>query len=170
MRNGLTEANGIHIVIEDSKKSPSIISNGISVQPGTETNIGLKMSKISRLKAPFESSCLESYESDRINVTFLNKFEYSSKNCKSWCYIILIITFCRCFEQSLIEGVLAQEFVGWKDTYKFSFCQQEIGSENAICVKNVTTSINADVLTERCLCGAECSETEFKVNESVKCQ
>ena len=170
MRNGLTEANGIHIVIEDSRKSPSIISNGISVQPGTETNIGLKMSKISRLKTPFESSCIEDYKSKLFNVTFLNRFEYSSKNCKSWCYLILIIAYCDCFEQSLIEGVFAREFVGWQDTYNFKYCQQEIGSEDEICVKNVTTTLPQEYLTDLCSCGAECLETEFKVNDRLKFQ
>ena len=48
MRNGFTESSGIHIVIEESKKSPSVLSNGISIQPGTETNIGLKLSTLSR--------------------------------------------------------------------------------------------------------------------------
>ena len=46
MRNGLSKTNGIHLVIEDRDKSPSILSNGISVKPGSETNIGLKISTI----------------------------------------------------------------------------------------------------------------------------
>ena len=61
MRNGLTKANGIHVVIEDRDKSPSILSSGISVQPGAETNIGLKKTTISRLEAPFASDCMSSY-------------------------------------------------------------------------------------------------------------
>ena len=79
MRNGLTETNGIHFVIEDSEKSPSIISNGISVQPGTEANIGMEKTEISRLKDPFESSCVESYETEIMaGIHFLEQFEYSS--------------------------------------------------------------------------------------------
>ena len=46
MRNGLTTTNGIHVVIEDSRISPSIISEGLSVQPGTEVSIGLQKTTI----------------------------------------------------------------------------------------------------------------------------
>ena len=81
MRNGLTKTNGIHIVIEDTKKSPSILSNGISVKPGAETNIGLKIGTISRLEAPFARKCRTSYpHEDFDQVRFLAYFEYSAKN------------------------------------------------------------------------------------------
>ena len=94
MRNGLTTTNGIHVVIEDSRISPSIISEGLSVQPGTEVAIGLQKATISRLPDPFKSRCIDEYRYEPISgIAELSLFQYSAKNCKSWCYIHAILEF-----------------------------------------------------------------------------
>ena len=168
MRNGLTKTNGIHIVIEDTKKSPSILSNGISVKPGAETNIGLKIGTISRLESPFASKCRISYPHERFDrVRFLAYFEYSAKNCKSWCYIVMILDTCHCLEHTIMEGVLAEEFLEWIQHFNISICKNTAGSPQYDCVRNVLLSQDhgawMQLASLDCSCGAECFETEYKV-------
>ena len=164
MRNGLTKTNGIHLVIEDREKSPSILSNGISVKPGSETNIGLKISTISRLEAPFASKCMRSYLFDALkHNTFLSFFDYSAKNCKSWCHIGRILKVCNCFEHTLMEGIVAEQFVSWKEQSNLTHCDQRSGSPNYECVRNLLFAEDQEALTKECFCGAECNETEYKV-------
>ena len=169
MRNGLTKANGIHVVIEDRDKSPSILSNGISVQPGAETNIGLKKTTISRLKAPFDSGCISSYLMDEFKQnSFLTLFEYSSKNCKSWCYIEKILEECNCFDHTLMEGVMVEEFLNAKQKYNFTLCDTTSGSHHGSdCVNKVLFTEDQEALIGDCFCGSECKETEYRVSVSL---
>ena len=164
MRNGLSKTNGIHLVIEDRDKSPSILSNGISVKPGSETNIGLKISTISRLEAPFASKCAKSYLFDEFKYnTFLTYFDYSAKNCKSWCYIGMILDTCHCLEPTIMEGILAEDLLGWIQHSNISICKNTAGSPQYDCVRNVLLSEDHEALIQNCSCGAECFETEYKV-------
>ena len=164
MRNGLTESNGIHIVIEDNNKSPSILSNGISIRSGTETNIGLKITNISRLQSPYSSECTDTYQWEALNsMKFLKYFQYSSKNCKSWCYITIIQEACDCFDLSLMEGIVVDEFANWSKAANLTLCEQRIGSSDSDCVKDVLNSEHQQFLTDRCKCHAECREIEYKV-------
>ena len=96
------------------------------------------MTTISRLKAPFESNCMDSYNWRNMSgIAFLEVFEYSSKNCKSWCYLLIIMEQCKCFAKNLIEGLFVKEFIGWQRYYNFTFCQEEQGSNDSTCVKNL---------------------------------
>ena len=165
MRNGLTKANGIHIVIEDRDKSPSILSNGISVQPGAETNIGLKKTTISRLEAPFASDCMSSYLYYNFKQSsFLALFKYSAKNCKSWCYIEKILEECSCFDHTLMEGIVVDEFLNLKQKYNFTLCDTTSGSHHGSdCVNKLLFTEDQEALIVDCFCGSECEETEYRV-------
>ena len=165
MRNGLTKANGIHVVIEDRDKSPSILSNGISVQPGAETNIGLKKTTISRLEAPFASDCMSSYLYENFKQSsFLALFKYSAKNCKSWCYIEKILEECSCLDHTLIEGIVVDEFLNAKQKYNFTLCDTTSGSHHGSdCVNKLLFAEDQDALIVDCFCGSECEETEYRV-------
>ena len=166
MRNGFTESSGIHIVIEESKKSPSILSNGISIQPGTETNIGLKLSTLSRLKSPFSSDCADEYHWEELkNIKFLRNFEYSSKHCKSWCYMVEIHATCGCYELSLMEGMRVRDFIDWNTNFNLTVCEQRDGSPQSACVRSVLYSKDQSFLIKKCKCHAECSEVEYKVTK-----
>ena len=168
MRNGLSKTNGIHLVIEDRDKSPSILSNGISVKPGSETNIGLKISTISRLEAPYASKCMKSYLFDGFKLnTFLTFFDYSAKNCKSWCYIGTILELCNCFEHTLMEGIVVDQFVKWRGQSNVKLCDKIPGSPNYECVRKIILAEDQEALTKECLCGAECNETEYKVSSHL---
>ena len=169
MRNGLTKANGINVVIEDRDKSPSILSNGISVQPGAETNIGLKKTTISRLKAPFDSDCKSRYLMEEFKQnSFLTLFEYSSKNCKSWCYIEKILEECNCFDHTLMDGVMVEEFLNAKQKYNFTLCDTTSGSHHGSdCVNKVLFTVDQEALIGDCFCGSECKETEYRVFVSL---
>ena len=166
MRNGFTESSGIHIVIEESKKSPSILSNGISIQPGTETNIGLKLSTLSRLKSPFSSDCTDEYHWEVLrNIKFLRNFEYSSKHCKGWCYMVEINEKCNCWELSLLEGMRLRDFKDWNTNFNVTLCERRDGSSQSACVKRVLYSKDQAFLIKKCRCHAECSEVEYKVTK-----
>ena len=164
MRNGLTKTNGIHLIIEDRDKSPSILSNGISVKPGEETNIGLKMATISRLEAPFASNCMKTYLHEGMSqLYFLAYFDYSAKNCKSWCYIGMILEVCKCFEHTLMEGIVVEQFLEWKRAWNITLCDKKTTSPQYDCVKSLLRTEDQEALIHNCSCGAECFETEYKV-------
>ena len=165
MRNSLTKTNGIYIVIEDSRKAPSIISKGISVQPGSEVNIGLQKTTISRLEHPYKSNCANEYRYKPISyIPALNFFEYSAKNCKSWCYIMQVIEKCGCFYSTLLEWINAGQIKDWIGANEnVTFCQESKESKDAQCVQNLTVDYDQDFATDMCMCDPECQETEFMV-------
>lgn len=162
----MTKTNGIYIVIEDSRKAPSIISKGISVQPGSEVNIGLQKTTIGRLEHPYRSNCVNEYRYKPISaISALHVFEYSAKNCKSWCYIDLIRAKCGCFYATLMEWIGTGQIKNWIGANEnFTFCEESKESKDAQCVKNLTVDYDQDFATEMCMCDPECQETEFKVN------
>ena len=169
MRNGLTRTSGAKFVLEDSKKSPSIVSNGISVRPGTETNIGMLMKTITRLHSPYKSKCEDDYLMGRMNVIgFIRNFEYSARNCKSWCYIFKLFDKC-CFAEDLVEGVMPDQFDVWMGKYNVTieFCKHLPDSDDQRCISKVREELDNADGGDDCQCHAECEETQIMVSWSL---
>ena len=57
MRNGMTASKGAWIIVENNTKPPNIVSEGMPLRIGTETNIALSTEVLERLKHPYQSNC-----------------------------------------------------------------------------------------------------------------
>ena len=160
MRNGINQRSGIHVVIEDNTKNPSIVSKGISVMPGTETNIGLQRSTVLRLPPPFNSSCTNVYNHKRVEEVVGSDFQYSSKVCKGVCFSFLFYDACKCLYPSLLEGFAIETYFRFvKDQVRT--CNVTLGSDDHKCIDE----IGKETLTESktCSCYPECTEIRYSV-------
>lgn len=161
MQNGINQRSGVHIVIENNTKTPSIVSKGISVMPGTETNIGLQTTKILRLSTPFKSNCTNSYLYEPLKAIKSSDFAYSAKNCKGMCYVIKIYKGCKCVHPTLVEGMKIEDFFGsFQGSYRT--CNITEDSNDNKCL----LSLPADTWENDnpCDCNPECTEGRYKVS------
>ena len=110
MRNGLTTSTGTHIVIEHSPALPNVLSEGIAVATGTETKIALKIHGVGRLKSPYGSKCENKITNPEVKSMYPPSFEYSAKNCNSFCYVVNSKNYCNCYEPSGVGGVLLSHY------------------------------------------------------------
>ena len=157
MRNGMTEKQGVNVVIEDSSKLPNVISEHIPLYPMSSTDVGLTVRNIVRLKDPYLSNCTDKYPDMYKNMTSNGKFDfgYSEKTCQSMCHNYYIHQYCGCYIAQIIEGSL-----GWGQFSNSSFC-----------VSNVTKATSCDDKARElfvknkyvCQCFPECAQPVYQV-------
>ena len=160
MRNGINQRSGVHIVIDSNTKIPSIVSKGLSVMPGAETNIGLTSKKIRRLRQPFKSNCTDAFNAERVRNFTGNGFRYSSTICKGMCYGSIFLEVCGCVHPTFIEGLLLMQ---WNDlgTTKIRICNITEGSKDIVCSN--TTGFPTVSKENVCDCNPECHEGKYRV-------
>ena len=160
MRNGINQRSGVHIVIDSNTKIPSIVSKGLSVMPGAETNIGLTSKKIRRLRQPFNSNCTDNFDGERVNNITGNWFRYSSTICKGMCYASIFLEVCGCVHPSFIEGFLLE---GWASVAAANvrICDVTERSEDFVCA--ITSGFRKVSEENVCDCNPECYEEKYKV-------
>ena len=166
MRNGITQSSGARVVVEHNAKTPSMISQGILVYPGTETNIGIQRTHIERLKKPYKSKCTTEYLDTNIK-SFVGNSSYSSRICRGLCYINKIHEKCDCMYPTLIEGY---EIDIWfsKVGKGMTTCNMTAESEDFKCIN----SLGLDEMknNRNCYCHPECNETKYKVGYRKRCK
>ena len=161
MRNGLTRSSGAILVVGDSAKSPRILSKGIFVAPGAETNIGLHKKIISRLPDPYDSNCTHKHLNKAIASLAGYKFEYSSQSCEAMCYAIRVYDACQCLYHTLVEGLhIDRWFKLTKD--KMKICNITSTSEDWNCIMNYPNSSFDG--NSNCDCNPNCIEETYYVS------
>ena len=160
MRNGINQRSGAHIVIENNTKIPSIVSRGLSVMPGTETNIGLTSKKIRRLRQPFKSNCTDEFDAERVSNITGNWYRYSSTICKGMCYGSIFFEVCGCVHPSFIEGVLLERWASLA-AERVRICNVIEGSDDYVCSN--TTGFRKVGEENVCDCNPECYEGKYRV-------
>ena len=161
MRNGINQRSGAHIVIENNTKIPSIVSKGLSVMPGTETNIGLTSKKIRRLRKPYKSNCTDEFDSERVSNISGNGYRYSTTICKGMCYGSIFLEYCGCVHPSFIEGVLLEKWDSLADHVQIRICNVREGSDDYVCSN--TTGFRKVREENVCDCNPECYEGKYRV-------
>ena len=164
MRNGINKRSGAHIVIENNTKIPSIVSKGLSLMPGTETNVGLTSKKIQRLRQPFKSNCTNEFEAVRVNNITGNWYRYSSTICKGMCYGSIFFEVCGCVHPSFIEGVLLERWASLAGD-KIRICNVREGSDDYVCSN--TTGFRKVSEENVCDCNPECYEGNYRVKFKI---
>ena len=167
MRNGINERSGVHIAIEHNKKTPSIVSKGISVMPGTETNIGLHKSQILRLSEPYKSNCTLKYLDETVHFMAGSRSFYSSKICKGLCFISTFWKACGCIHPSLVEGYLIEVWFK-RVSGHVRACNVTQGSDDYLCIMTRGEEKEYNLEGVICSCGPECIEDRYKVKWSSK--
>ena len=160
MQNRINQGSGVHVVIENDTKIPSIVSKGISVVPGAETHIGLQTTKILRLEAPFKSNCTRRYLDETLK-QILGEVEYSSKNCKGMCYVIKFYEGCNCIHPVLFEGLKIEVYYDNLGVGQKKVCNITLGSNDMNCMTALLTEMIEDPYP--CDCNPECVEGRYRV-------
>ena len=160
MRNSINQRSGAHIVIENNTKIPSIVSKGLSVMPGAETNIGVTSKKIQRLKRPYKSNCTNNFDAESVLSITGNRSRYSSTICKGMCYARIFIEYCRCVHPSLVEGIELKQWMRVAATGVVRICNVTEGSADYTCANQMMPKVAEDNV---CGCNPECHEGKYRV-------
>ena len=160
MRNSINQRSGAHIVIENNTKIPSIASKGLSVMPGTETNIGVTSKTIRRLGRPYKSNCTNNFDAERVRSITGNRFRYSSKICKGMCYARIFLEYCRCVHPSLVEGIELERWMRIVTTNGVRICNVTKGSADYTCLHQMMPKVAEGNV---CDCNPECYEGKYRV-------
>ncbi|XP_006815229.1 epithelial sodium channel subunit alpha-like [Saccoglossus kowalevskii] len=93
----LKESAGARLLIHPQNVMPFPEDNGLTLQPGTETNVGLRKVVISRQPYPY-GDCETSTKVTSDNNIFTNFFgtEYSQQSCEKSCFYSHVVTECGC--------------------------------------------------------------------------
>ena len=149
MRNGLTPSRGAHIVIEYSTELPNVISEGISVAPGRETMVSLKMSENWRLKAPY-GNCTDDILDPDVQEMYPPFFKYSAKSCNAFCFIVNTMRECSCMVAEQIGGIMLDQY-------------DKLTTNKSRCEKGSNCNSNPEKWFIPCDCSAECNDTIYHV-------
>ena len=157
MRNGMTEKQGINVVIDDSSKLPNVISEHMPLYPHSSTDIGLTIRNILRLEAPYPSDCRDEYPEMYKNMTSSGKFDfsYSEKTCQSMCHNYYIHKYCGCYRPQIIEGSL-----GWGQFSDSTFCAFNLTKTSSCDDEARDVFVKSNYL---CQCFPECVQPVYQV-------
>lgn len=158
MQSGVTQGNGIRIIVENSTKIPFMISEGINVHPRTSTNIGIIEGKHTRLPGPYPSNCSESYPAEfKVYENFTRYSKYSSGLCRNLCYQYKIQEMCGCYFP-YVEGNIPYAPLGKR------YCNMDPiwNNPDIDCLAKFLYGIIKGTSGE-CTCNPECYETSYKV-------
>ena len=67
------------------------------MSPGTETNIAVGVTQVSRLPHPYKSDCTSDFPEEYADYAPMNN-EYSEANCRFACRVYHIYEACQCYE------------------------------------------------------------------------
>ena len=161
MRNGNTRSCGAILVVGDSAKSPRILSKGIFVTPGAETNIGLHKKIISRLPEPYDSNCTHTYLNETIGNFSGSKFEYSSQSCEALCYGIRLYDACQCIYHALVEGLHIEQWFKLTQS-RMKICNITPASDDWNCIMKYPNKYFDG--SSNCDCNPNCIEETYYVS------
>ena len=68
MGNKLSKQTGAKIVVHDSRNPPLPDENGFELHPNTATFISMQKTNFKRLKTPYVSKCMDSWNETRYDI------------------------------------------------------------------------------------------------------
>ena len=160
MRNGMTEKQGVGLIIEEDSRLPSAVSEHIPLYPHSSTFVALMEKNFLRLKSPYPSKCKTVYPEIFKNMTAGGDFDYaySEKKCQSMCHNYFIHKYCGCYIPSIIEGSL-----GWGQFSDSKFCDYNFTKTDP-CIHEGHKSYD-DGNVDVCECFPECVQPIYQVLE-----
>ena len=158
MRNGMTEKQGIGLIIEEDSRLPSAVSEHIPLYPHSSTFVALTEKNFIRLKSPYPSNCTTMYPEMLKNMTAGGEFDfsYSEKSCQSMCHNYYIHKHCGCYIPPIIEGSL-----GWEQFSNSRFCDYNFTKMDSCIREGHEAYENGHV--DVCECLPECVHPIYQV-------
>ena len=149
MRNGLTTSSGTHIVIGYASELPNVVSKGISVEPGVDTMISLKLTETARLK-PLYGTCVDDIIDPHIQNMYPASFKYSAHSCDAFCFIVNTRRQCNCAVLDMLGGIMLHDY-------------DNMIEDVPRCDDNSPCRGNPEEWYQSCYCSAECRNTIYQV-------
>lgn len=147
--------HGFLVMIHDRFRSPDPNSDGVFIAVGMTTYLGLSMTRVNLLKAPFPSNCHTSWPKGEPYNVFLTKDDmYSEQGCRKICVNYYIMKDCKCLD--LFKGVDYQQML----------------DSDTICVDEATLPCrrakiqDPENVTEFCNCPKRCNEVNYATTMS----
>ena len=166
MRNGLSEQQGINVVVENNTKQPAVVTGATLIYPGAATMIGLTTTVYSRLEHPFESNCTAKFPPEySLPHRLCDSCAYSGPICGANCFNTMLMMKCKCFNTNFIEGFVGP--FGDMDMGKVNFCSKSPMSEEKKCFDMMCNMAEKRTDNPCPLCKSECTETVYTVRTLV---
>ncbi|XP_041368150.1 degenerin-like protein asic-1 [Gigantopelta aegis] len=143
----LTQAAGVRVLIHPRNSMPFPEDQGISIPPGYETYVGIRMVDIGRLPEPHGTCASEGTEPD-LYMTYQNT-TYSKLSCMKSCYQRIILENCGC-------AVPFFYVVNWTNGCNMS------DPETEMCVKELPSTQSEAYDQCNVKCPPPCSEVKFE--------
>ena len=99
MRNGLSPGYSASITLADRDLNPNLLTDIMYLEPGTETDIKLSVSHVTRMPEPYSSHCRDHYPMDNEE-----QIPYNAQRCRGYCYIKSVKRTCNCTTTAVFEG------------------------------------------------------------------
>lgn len=125
----LSISNGVHLIVHNQTKAPSFYE-GLSISPGTQTNVEVQRVFSSHLDKPY-SDCHKDINSDypsKIVRSMLSTgYAYNQRDCFFACFQQFLVKNCSCYDFS--STIPVDSFI---DTTQFKPCLNQTGIKCAI--------------------------------------
>ena len=87
---------GARVTVHSRRQIPRPDAYGVDVAPGVETHIGVRVTRVTRLPAPYESNCLSEFPTAYAPFAPVDN-EYSEDNCRTACVAVHVLRECQCY-------------------------------------------------------------------------
>ncbi|XP_050400495.2 degenerin mec-10 [Patella vulgata] len=150
---GITNGNGIQIMVHDRDSIPHPYDEGIAVAPESETFVGLNMLRVSRMVEPY-GSCDD-------GTTFQNKYgaKYTRASCQKFCESVLIMDKCNCTDSK-------QEEINLKIANTRELPHECRSQKDTKCMVSINRRYEIGDL--KCKCDDPCEETKYVKSVSAR--
>ncbi|XP_041366658.1 uncharacterized protein LOC121381416 [Gigantopelta aegis] len=148
---GITTGNGGHVVIHQSSTTPFPEDDGVALMAGTETNIALRMIRISRLGPPHGVCEPGERFKDRFG------FVYTRQTCQAFCEQSLIVESCGCYNEE------KEELNRAINSIKLPSCRNR---KQVACMLNTSRQFERGKL--ECDCHTPCIEIRYEKMMSLR--
>ena len=152
MRNTLTKWSGASVTLFQNGGAPDIYGKAISIQPGTETKIGLTKEEHKKdfRKEPYLSKCTEDWAGE----FFFDFQPYTTALCAEAIEQMVCMKKCKCMISDKMLNGLAE-----MDPTKLMWC----GPQDSKCVSNAKEGLESGSITPFMKCKPRCTEDVYQV-------
>ena len=108
MRNTLTKWSGASVTLFQNGGSPDIYGKAISIQPGTETKIGISKTKMKTkyFKEPYLSKCTDNWQTKY----WLDFQPYTTIQCREAAVQVTVMKHCKCvMHEKMLNGIVEMD-------------------------------------------------------------
>ena len=158
MRNTLTKWMGVRIVVFDNDRIPDIYGQGVKIQPGTETNIGLVINKVTNLPSPYRTNCTHDWPSEEMKKKYSWQ-PYSYEVCQEATQQLSFLEHCGCFVTTgMLNGLID------RNPLDLVWCTPK----EKFCIESVEEGMANGTLKPKIECRPRCKERDYEVGSRKK--